>query len=95
MCWFVARKCFCQLEREFIMGNSTSNHKIKKQDEAIEDNKKLVVLDIRCVSVVSHPPLPILPPLLLLWSRGKGPGAGLLPAAVHRVKITSNEPRHK
>ena len=25
----------------------------------------------------------------------RGPGARLLPAAVHRVKITSNEPRHK
>ena len=88
MCWFVARKSFCQLEREFIMGISTSNHKIKKQDEAI-DNKRLVSLGFQMCQCCFPPPL------LLLWSRGKGPGARLLPAAAHRVKITSNEPRHK
>ena len=88
MCWFVARKSFCQLEREFIMGISTSNHKIKKQDEAM-DNKRLVSLGFQMCQCCFPPPL------LLLWSRGKGPGARLLPAAAHRVKITSNEPRHK
>ena len=75
-CYVASKSFFCKLEREVTMGISTSNHKIKKQDEAIEDNKRLVVLDIRCASVVSHPPLHILPPLLLLWSQGEGQEPG-------------------
>ena len=57
MCWFVARKSFCQLEREFIMGISTSNHKIKKQDEAI-DNKRLVSLGFQMCQCCFPPSSP-------------------------------------
>ena len=57
MCWFVARKSFCQLEREFIMGISTSNHKIKKQDEAI-NNKRLVSLGFQMCQCCFPPSSP-------------------------------------